>query len=85
MCQSQAHIPLKPPPLLSTPPPKQPAPDKERKQKSVKHRGPLTAPLCKCVFIDICIRLICQREAMVGRCIPPPPPVLWDATGIDRT
>ena len=24
-------------------------------------------------FLDICVRLICQREAMVGRCIPPRP------------
>ena len=36
--QSQAHIPLKPlPPRLSTPSPKQPAPDKETNKKSVKH------------------------------------------------
>jgi hypothetical protein len=41
--------PLNPSPLLSTPSPKQPAPTRN-KQKSVKHRGPLTAPLCKFIF-----------------------------------
>ena len=41
--------PLNPSSLLSTPSPKQPAPTRN-KQKSVKHRGPLTAPLCKFIF-----------------------------------
>ena len=47
---SQAHIPLKPLPPCSRPLPRSNQPLTRNKQKSVKHRGPLTAPLCKFIF-----------------------------------
>ena len=50
MSQSQAHIPLKPLPPALDPFPEATSPCQGNKQKSVKHSGPLTAPLCKIYF-----------------------------------
>ena len=43
------------------------------------------AKLRDAVCLPSDIALPAAEMAMVGRCIPPLPPVLWDATGIDRT
>ena len=48
--QSRAHIPLKPLPLALDPFPEATSPCQGNKQKLVKHRGPLTTPLCKFYF-----------------------------------
>ena len=48
--QSQPHIPLKPLPPALDPFPEATSPRQGNKPKSVKHRGPLIAPLCKFYF-----------------------------------
>ena len=47
---SQVHIPLKPLPPYSRPFPQSNQALTRNKQKSVKHTGPLKAPLCKFFF-----------------------------------